>query len=905
MSRRRIAIVPHTHWDREWYSPFQTFRLGLVDLLDDLLPVLDSDPGYAHFLLDGQMAVVDDYLAIRPEAEGMLRRLVGSGRVAVGPWYTLPDEFCVSGETMVRNLQLGMARATAFGGAMDIGYLPDMFGHVAQMPQLLKLCGFDQAVVWRGVPQAVDRTSFWWSSPDGSTVRAEYLWHGYGNGAAIPDDAKALVTRLATLVADVGPALAGDVLFMNGTDHQRPQPWLSRVVNEVNAISNDFELVVSSLPEALAHSAATLGDGADQLPRWQGELRSGARCNLLMGVASNRVDVKQAAARVERALERQAEPLAALWMGPARWPTALLAQAWLEMARNAAHDSSCACSVDDVCDAVLVRYAEARHIALGLADRAVGALAATQSQAGAIIVNPTARPRGGVVEVVVPGDEVLEGGQLLERRPTVLTDRLLTPEDAWSWMLWFRSQRIDDHTFVLRAEVTDGDEAVELTLYCDRELSENLLVDDVKAEVNSLMAARPGVGLHVRMLQPPSHTVLWRVEDIPGYGWARWSADVSPTDRVTVSPTSLTNGLVRVDIDAGSGTFAVNGLSGLGRLVDSGDHGDTYNYSPPDHDQFVDRPDTVDVEVLEAGPLRGRIRLTCSYRWPERIDDEARARVGERVVTVRTVVELRAGERWVRVTHAWDNQCRDHRVRAVFPLPRPATTSSAECAYATVERGLHAEGGRSERALATSFSRRFVQAGGLTVVHEGLLEYELTDPAGRSVASEAVEADALSLTLLRATGMLSRVEMTYRPLPAGPPITMEGPQLQGPATATYAVCVDPDVDPYAMADEVSVPLAVVVGSGGGRQRAEQGQALSVEGAEVAALFREGGDFRGSGAVTARLTIRVFNPTAQATTLRINGRQGWIVDLRGRALSRFAEELAMGPWQILTIRLDEA
>jgi len=114
---RTVAIVPHTHWDREWYQPFQAFRLRLVDLLDDFLPRLEADPSYARFLLDGQMAVVDDYLALRPEAEPRLRRLAAAGRLAVGPWYILMDEFLVSGETIIRNLQLGFERAAADGGA--------------------------------------------------------------------------------------------------------------------------------------------------------------------------------------------------------------------------------------------------------------------------------------------------------------------------------------------------------------------------------------------------------------------------------------------------------------------------------------------------------------------------------------------------------------------------------------------------------------------------------------------------------------------------------------------------------------------------------------------------------------------------------------------------------------------
>src|ERR1700683_3812539 len=157
MAAQRVAIVPHTHWDREWYRSYPEFRLNLVDVLDALLPLLESDDGYSHFMLDGQMAVVDDYLEIRPEDEDRLRSLAVAGRITVGPWYILMDEFLASGETIIRNLQMGLRRAAAFGGAMDVGYLPDMFCHIAQMPQILRLAGFTNAVVWRGVPSTVTK----------------------------------------------------------------------------------------------------------------------------------------------------------------------------------------------------------------------------------------------------------------------------------------------------------------------------------------------------------------------------------------------------------------------------------------------------------------------------------------------------------------------------------------------------------------------------------------------------------------------------------------------------------------------------------------------------------------------------------------------------------------------------
>src|SRR6516164_7293538 len=398
MTYRRIAIVPHTHWDREWYKSYQEFRLALVELIDTLIPLLERDAGYPHFMLDGQMAVVDDYLEVRPEAEERLRALAAAGRVSMGPWYILMDEFLASGETIVRNLQMGIERGAGFGGVMNVGYLPDMFGHIAQMPQILRLGGFSDTVVWRGVPSQVTTSGFVWEAPDGSSVRAEYLPVGYGNGAALPDDAKALVRRTQDHLDEVGDLVTGDLLCMNGSDHLMPQPWLGRVVAEANDLQDDLHFEVTSLARYLADTST------EGLVRVQGELRSGYRANMLMGVTSNRVDVKREGARAERELERRAEPLAALFQGPEEYPSRLLDLAWKQMVLNSAHDSICACSVDDVVDAVLHRYAEARAIGAGLAERAVKNFARSLSQPGPTVLNPVSRARAGVVELVLPAD---------------------------------------------------------------------------------------------------------------------------------------------------------------------------------------------------------------------------------------------------------------------------------------------------------------------------------------------------------------------------------------------------------------------------------------------------------------------------------------------------------------------
>ncbi|HEX9076185.1 MAG TPA: glycoside hydrolase, partial [Anaerolineae bacterium] len=131
---QRLFVVSHTHWDREWYEPFQVFRLRLVQCIDKLLVLFENDPEYEYFLLDGQTIVLEDYGEVRPDREQALRVLVGAGKVQIGPWYVLPDEFLVSGESLIRNLMRGLRVAGDFGGGMHIGYIPDPFGHVSQMP---------------------------------------------------------------------------------------------------------------------------------------------------------------------------------------------------------------------------------------------------------------------------------------------------------------------------------------------------------------------------------------------------------------------------------------------------------------------------------------------------------------------------------------------------------------------------------------------------------------------------------------------------------------------------------------------------------------------------------------------------------------------------------------------------
>src|SRR5690606_28084860 len=276
--------------------------------------------------------------------------------------------------------------------------------------------------------------------------------------------------------------------------------------------------------------------------------------------------------------------------------------------RNSAHDSVCACSIDEVCDAVLVRYDEAAAIADGIAERAVHAVAASVARPGPVVVNPSARPRGGVVQVRLEGEGAGEGMQLVRQHGGESTLEL-PRRDAYALV----RDLLDHRDGFVRAECElAGDGTLELTLERRWGAVERVRSARVENEMRALGSGDPDGPARIRIVRPPTRDVLVRVEDVPGFGWRRWpgteGGPARPTP-VTAAGSVLDNGLVRVELDPGTGSFSIDGQPGFGRLVDGGDTGDTYNYNPPADDRLVDAPVSATVTVVEAGPVRGRLAM--------------------------------------------------------------------------------------------------------------------------------------------------------------------------------------------------------------------------------------------------------------------------------------------------------
>ncbi len=448
-----IIIVPHTHWDREWYQTFQQFRIRLVHAIDRLLDILDRDTAFSYFTLDGQTIVLDDYLEVRPEQEERLKKLTRSGRILVGPWYLQADEFLVSGEALVRNLQIGLQRAAEFGEPMRVGYVPDIFGHIAQLPQILRGFGIDNAVFWRGVGAEAHKSEFFWTAPDGTRVLVIHLADalGYSNAREMPLTPQEFVTRAEIHIASLLPkATTSTLLFMNGSDHLEPQDGLSETIEAANQLLahldperekllerygyleqngqvqhfDSIHVRIGTLPQyievvrqQIEHSAGT------PLQTLSGEMRSSQYAHLLPAVLSTRMWIKQQNTATEHLLERWVEPLTAwAWKMGAAYPRGLVKLAWKYLLQNHPHDSICGCSIDQVHRENSVRFAQSQQVSESVIARAMQSIvSATDTRApthlhshkpGAgleavpiVVFNPAPGPRTEAMHIVtqLPG----------------------------------------------------------------------------------------------------------------------------------------------------------------------------------------------------------------------------------------------------------------------------------------------------------------------------------------------------------------------------------------------------------------------------------------------------------------------------------------------------------------------
>lgn len=919
---RRAFIVSHTHWDREWYLPYHRFRTNLTGVVGKVLDALDSDDGFECFVLDGQAVALEDHLEVRPRDRERIARLAACGALSIGPWYVLPDEFLVSGEATIRNLLIGHAVAGTLGPVQKVGYMPDSFGHIAQMPQILADSGIDSFIYTRGNGGEIDELGheYVWRAPDGSEVLAVNQCGGYCNAAGLgleeiwhshtarDVDPQLAVEQVGALFEKMRPLSRSDVVLLNnGCDHFPPQRDFDAVLEALRAAFPNTEFVHARFEdflEALRQSGA-------ELRTHTGELRGGRNHHILSGVWSTRIYLKQANERAQTLLSSCVEPMAASahFLSGLAYPDGDLDYAWRLLLKNHPHDSICGCSTDEVHREMMTRFEGvlqtgdqlARNIMEALAP-SFGHRASDDLDAAICVFNTLPQSRTTVVErLMVLTPEAWRGGRLAlfddegNRVPFAVRDLRFLER---FWGIDYRSELFPE--------------------------TQRALLDTYLDHFGGRMSRRDGEGADTFI------TIQFEAEDLPplghrvyalreaGSGSVVVAAGLTAGSRVTVGEDSLENGFCRVTLRA-DGTFDLTDktsgrtYAGLNVLEDTEDVGDEYDYSAAETSTTV-RSEGLPgrVRIVENTGLAGTLEAAFSIRLPKEIANGRRERSGETVVCdARARVRLRALSPLVEVELTFDNLALDHRLRVEFPTGIVSDAVVSDGHFLLNERPVAGPDGadwvQPPPATVPQQGFTFVSDGAacLALMNRGLPEIEASRGGDRAVT--------LSLTLLRCVGWLSRDDFeSRRRSNAGPTRFTPEAQCCGRHTFEYAVA---SLSGSGAADEAARVSAryrtpVVTKQGVAAMATPSSRGLFEicgDTIEVTAVKRHAERdtlvvrmYNRSGApVTGSLTFGT--PVAAAWRTNLLEERGAELPVEGGSLVR----VALGPYRIGTLEIEPA
>lgn len=741
-TRLRAHYILSTHWDREWYQSFQNYRYQLVRLLDRVLAAAEDGRLRGPFQTDGQAIILEDYLEIRPDRRNQLAQLAQAGKLVIGPWYVLPDEFLVSGEALIRNLRLGRQIARSFGvEPSQAGFVCDLFGHNSQMPQLLAGFGIRSGFIWRGINHLQTR-HVRWRGADGTELLAyrfpsggycDYTFkvrHALEHTVA-PDAARVHADLDAYLRYEAEYTEIDPILLFDGGDHEE---WDEAVYTALLAYtdqSGDFEIVHTSLDAYLAEALPQAGRVATVVT---GELRDPGRDDddqqwVIPGVLSSRVWIKQTNAECQTLLCQWAEPFSA-WAHLAlgvEAPQGFLDVAWKWLLQNHPHDSICGCSIDVVHEDMKFRFSQTRQIADRLTREATQQLAANiagdvaDDEVRVVVFNPLAHPLAETVELTL---------QIPTHWPTFNEFFGYEPKPAF---------RIYD---------AEGEELGYQRLHQTTNRSKVRIYTTKFPESYRTHDVAVCLPLHI---PATGYTTLTVRSDRSGRATRHPS-----TPSLVAAEHTLENEFLRVTV-AGNGSLTLfdkrSGAtySRLMTYLDCADIGDGWYHGQAVNDQqYSSTASAAAVAIVHSGPQLGTLRVRTTLPIPAAFHfDDRMARSEELVeLVIDSRISLRPDCDRVEVESTVHNVARDHRLQVLFPSGAKTDTYLADTPFDVVERPIPLRADNHlyrelevETRPQQSWTAVFDAQRGLTVISAGLLESAIQDGADRTLA----------LTLYRST----------------------------------------------------------------------------------------------------------------------------------------------------------
>ncbi|MDR9854390.1 alpha-mannosidase [Paenibacillus sp. VCA1] len=779
---KTVHIVSHTHWDREWYLPYEKHHVRLIKLMDELLAILEKDPDFKSFHLDGQTIMLDDYLQIRPEKREQVEKYVREGRIHAGPWYILQDEFLTSGEANVRNLLYGHRDAVRYGAVSKIGYFPDSFGNMGQAPQLLRQAGIGNAFFGRGVKPTgfnneVSKTAAYespysemiWEAPDGSRVLGILFANWYSNGNEMPTEPGDARAYWEQKLKDAERyASTPHVLMMNGCDHQPVQSDAAEAIRTAQRLFPAHRFVHSNLAD---YALAVEGTVPEHLSVVRGELRSQHTdgWSTLVNTASSRIYLKQMNNRGQALLEKAAEPLAvfAHLTGKAPYPHHLLEYAWKTLMQNHPHDSICGCSVDEVHDEMVARFAKSRHVGEAIVTDSLDVLAGDidtspfrnvlregETAYPLAVWNTTGWERSGVATAELALERIYfrSGIGFAEMKKTLRTLpigplRLVDPDG--------NEIPFDDEDLGI-AFGYDLPEDRFRQPYFERKIRVRFEAFRVPALGHKVFAV-----IHGKQGGTGSDPHTDSFESANGS-----ARNVSERASLVTGRNRMENEYLAVTIEKNGSLTVLDKATGrilrdLCIYEDTGDIGNEYMYKQPDGDLPITTRDlAASVTLAEDEPFRASFDIAHTLRIPVSADETLRKEQRELVwftgrsagrssvmteFRIHTRVTLEREGKGILVESAFDNQAEDHRLRMLFKPGIAAETHQADSIFEVAERN-NVPAAEWRNPSNCHHQQAFVslrdETQGLLIANQGLPEYEIMQE----------DSAVIAVTLLRAVG---------------------------------------------------------------------------------------------------------------------------------------------------------
>ncbi|MCX8052762.1 MAG: glycosyl hydrolase-related protein [Armatimonadetes bacterium] len=806
-------VIPHCHWDREWRYPIWKTRYLLVELIDEILALLDTDPNYRCFLMDGQSVPIEDYLQIRPEMEAKIKNHVRNGRLKIGPWFTLPDPWPVDGECLVRNLLKGIRYANSLGGCCKVGYTSFGWGQIAQFPQILASFGVEFIITAKRVsPERAPNAEFWWESPDGTRVLTTRLGknvrHNFFVNAYIP-----AIYGIDLFGPDYrfGPITDGVVFhraddrhwdrdYFKVADHPRYCPeaieeyvdraWhdtddtlvpehrlllagcdfaacarvLGRIISDANRIFDDRELVHTTLEDYVEAVKASID--TSKLRVIKGELRDGSPHEGALNAAATRAPIKQLNKKAQNLLIHIAEPLASLATLnlEEQYPTSYLNVAWDYMLKAHPHDSIHGVTQDKTVADVTYRLNQAVELADVVAEASIGSIVKSidfsrydPGNIFLVVINPSWKSRSEVLKIAIDVPHEM---------------------DLWDFSL----------------EDDDGK----------------------PIEIQQISRRRRRAAVHDKEARPwpfeaDRHELLAYVKDVPAGGYRTYRlvpgrriprdhifANINRTSTgrdILTGHNTLENEHLLIKVN-NNGTFDLmhkatgRVFCGLNYFEDAGDVGHYWTYYPPYHNRiYTSRDSQPRIWIEENGPLSATIGVEIKMVLPARClitenyngtEGESRRVDEEKELTIFTYVTLKRGSKRVDIRTIIDNTVEDHRMRVLFPTGVQAEYACAAGHFTVSKRPVvpeKNENGEYWPEMQILPQQYFVDVSdgkqGLALINDCLGEYEAMNDIERTVA----------LTLFRSVRVAIGTE--YRVISEYP--TQKGAQLLGKMEFHYSV----------------------------------------------------------------------------------------------------------------------